>query len=150
MAKRDYYEVLGVSRNATEDEIKKRYRKLALQYHPDRNPDDSTAEGKFKEAAEAYEVLHDSEKRTLYDRFGHEGLQNSGFQGFQGFDDIVSNFGSIFEEFFGQGGRQRGRRGARPNTTNSVQDVSSGDIVPPQSEMSAEIVDAPSRSGLPS
>ncbi|MGQ4808386.1 Chaperone protein DnaJ [Candidatus Entotheonellaceae bacterium PAL068K] len=113
MAKRDYYEILGVSRNAPEEEIKKSYRKLALQYHPDRNPNDSSAEEKFKEAAEAYEVLHDSEKRQLYDQFGHEGLQSSGFQGFQGFDDIFSNFGSIFEDFFGFGGGQRGRRGAR-------------------------------------
>jgi molecular chaperone DnaJ len=114
MAKRDYYEILGVSRNAAAEEIKKSYRKLALQYHPDRNPDDPDAEEKFKEAAEAYEVLHDTEKRSLYDRFGHEGLQSSGFQGFQGFDDIFSSFGSIFEEFFGFGGRQRTRRGGRP------------------------------------
>jgi molecular chaperone DnaJ len=113
MAKRDYYEVLGVGRNATEEEIKKSYRKLALQYHPDRNPDDATAEEKFKEAAEAYEVLHDQEKRSLYDRFGHEGLQNAGFRGFQGFDDIFSNFGSIFEEFFGMGGHRGGRRASR-------------------------------------
>jgi molecular chaperone DnaJ len=97
MDKRDYYEVLEISRTATEEEIKKSYRKLALKYHPDRNPDDATAEEKFKEAAEAYEVLHDPEKRSVYDRFGHEGLQNAGFRGFQGFDDIFSNFGSIFE-----------------------------------------------------
>ena len=113
MAKRDYYEILGVSRNATEDEIKRSYRKLALQYHPDRNPDNPDAEEKFKEAAEAYEVLHDAEKRSLYDRYGHEGLQNAGFKGFQGFDDIFSNFGGIFEELFGFGGRQRGQRSAR-------------------------------------
>jgi molecular chaperone DnaJ len=113
MAKRDYYEVLGVTRSATEEEIKKSYRKLALQYHPDRNPNDATAEEKFKEAAEAYEVLHDSEKRGLYDRYGHEGLQNAGFRGFQGFDDIFSNFGSIFEEFFGVSGRRGGGRSAR-------------------------------------
>jgi molecular chaperone DnaJ len=114
MAKQDYYEILEVSRNATEEEIKKSYRKLALKYHPDRNPDDPAAEEKFKEAAEAYEVLHDPEKRGLYDRYGHEGLQNSGFRGFQGFDDIFANFGGIFEEFFGLGGRRGGgRRGAR-------------------------------------
>jgi molecular chaperone DnaJ len=113
MAKRDYYEILGVARSATEEEIKKSYRKLALQYHPDRNPEDPDAEEKFKEAAEAYEVLHDAEKRGLYDRYGHEGLQNAGFQGFQGFDDIFSSFGSIFEDFFGLGGQQRGRRTAR-------------------------------------
>jgi molecular chaperone DnaJ len=113
MAKRDYYEVLGVSRSATEEEIKKSYRKLALKYHPDRNSEDPTAEEKFKEAAEAYEVLHDAEKRSLYDRYGHEGLKSAGFQGFQGFDDIFSSFGSIFEEFLGFGGRQRGRRASR-------------------------------------
>jgi molecular chaperone DnaJ len=114
MAKQDYYEILEVPRNATEEEIKKSYRKLALKYHPDRNPDDPEAEEKFKEAAEAYEVLHDSEKRSLYDRYGHEGLQNAGFHGFQGFDDIFSNFGNIFEEFFGLGGRRGGgRRSAR-------------------------------------
>jgi molecular chaperone DnaJ len=115
MAKRDYYDILEVPRNATEEEIKKSYRKLALKYHPDRNPDNPEAEEKFKEAAEAYEVLHDSEKRGLYDRYGHEGLQNAGFRGFQGFDDIFSNFGSIFEEFFGVSGsgRRGGRRTAR-------------------------------------
>jgi molecular chaperone DnaJ len=113
MAKRDYYEVLGVSRSVTEEEIKKSYRKLALKYHPDRNPDDATAEEKFKEAAEAYEVLHDPEKRGLYDRYGHEGLQNAGFRGFQGFDDIFSNFGSIFDDFFGMGGRRGGRQATR-------------------------------------
>jgi molecular chaperone DnaJ len=113
MAKLDYYEILGVTRSATEEEIKKNYRKLALKYHPDRNPNDSDAEEKFKEAAEAYEVLHDAEKRNLYDRYGHEGLRNAGFQGFQGFDDIFSSFGGIFEELFGFGGRQRGRHAAR-------------------------------------
>lgn len=114
MAKQDYYELLGVARNATEDEIKKSYRKLALKYHPDRNPDDPEAEEKFKQAAEAYEVLHDTEKRSLYDRYGHEGLQNAGFQGFQGFDDIFSSFGGIFEDFFGfSSGRQRGRSRSR-------------------------------------
>jgi molecular chaperone DnaJ len=114
MAKQDYYELLGVARNATEDEIKKSYRKLALKHHPDRNPDNPEAEEKFKQAAEAYEVLHDVEKRGLYDRYGHEGLRNAGFQGFQGFDDIFSNFGSIFEDFFGfGGGRQRGRSRSR-------------------------------------
>jgi molecular chaperone DnaJ len=112
MTKRDYYEVLGVSRNSTEEEIKKAYRRLALKYHPDRNPDNPEAEELFKEASEAYDVLHDAEKRGLYDRFGHEGLQNAGFRGFQGFDDVFSSFGSIFEEFFGFGGGRRGGRGA--------------------------------------
>lgn len=115
MAKRDYYEILGVARNATEDELKKSYRKLALQYHPDRNPNNPEAEEKFKEAAEAYEVLHDAEKRSLYDRYGHDGLQNSGFRGFRGTEDIFSNFGNIFEELFGfsTGGRRGGRTTAR-------------------------------------
>ncbi|MBC8461584.1 MAG: molecular chaperone DnaJ [Deltaproteobacteria bacterium] len=109
MYKRDYYEVLGVSREAGEEEIKRTYRKLAMQYHPDRNPGDSEAEEKFKEAAEAYEVLRDGEKRQIYDQFGHDGLEGVGFRGFGGFDDIFSSFGDIFEDFFGFGTR-RGRR----------------------------------------
>jgi len=116
MAKRCYYEILEVERSASDEVIKKSYRKLALQYHPDRNPDNHEAEEKFKEASEAYEVLRDSEKRRLYDRFGHDGLRNSGFSGFQGFDDIFSSFGDIFEDFFGMGGfggRQRGRSSVR-------------------------------------
>lgn len=104
MGKRDYYEVLGVQRNADADVLKKSYRKLALKYHPDRNPGDSQAEEKFKEAAEAYEVLRDPQKRQLYDRFGHEGLSGSGFTGFHGFEDIFSSFGDIFQEFFSFGG----------------------------------------------
>jgi molecular chaperone DnaJ len=108
--KRDYYEVLGVERGASADELKKAYRKLALQYHPDRNPGDPEAEGHFKEAAEAYEVLHDPEKRDLYDQFGHVGLQGTGFQGFRGFDDIFSSFTDIFEDFFGNGRRSRANR----------------------------------------
>lgn len=110
MTKRDYYEVLGVSRSASEDEIKKSYRKLALQYHPDRNPGNHEAEELFKEASEAYEVLRDPEKRGLYDRFGHEGLRNTGFQGFTSFDEIFSSFSSIFEDFFDLGPRARRRR----------------------------------------
>jgi len=116
MPKRCYYEILEVERTASDDTIKKSYRKLALQYHPDRNPGNKEAEEKFKEASEAYEVLRDQEKRRLYDRFGHDGLRNSGFSGFQGFDDIFSSFGDIFEDFFGMGGfggRQRGRSSAR-------------------------------------
>ena len=81
MVKRDYYKILDVSRDASEDELKKNYRKLALKYHPDHNPDDPKAEEKFKEAAEAYDVLNDPEKRSLYDRYGHDGLQGAGFQG---------------------------------------------------------------------
>lgn len=110
MNKRDYYDVLGVDRRASQEEIKKTYRKLALKYHPDRNPGDKEAEEKFKEAAEAYEVLRDSEKRNIYDQFGHEGLQGTGFTGFGGFDDIFSAFGDIFEDFFGFGTRRSGQR----------------------------------------
>jgi molecular chaperone DnaJ len=110
--KRDYYEILGVSRNVSEDELKSAYRKMALKYHPDRNPGDRDAEEKFKEAAEAYEVLRDREKRSIYDQFGHAGLEGSGFSGFGGFEDIFSSFGDIFEDFFGfgtRGGRSRSR-----------------------------------------
>ncbi len=124
MAKRDYYEVLGVAKSASADEIKKAYRKVAMQFHPDRNPGDKAAEEKFKEAAEAYEVLSDQEKKAQYDRFGHAGLNNrGGFGGGQGMnmEDIFSNFGDIFGDdifgsFFGGGGaRQRGgkARGTR-------------------------------------
>lgn len=119
MDKRDYYEVLGVSRDAGDEEIKKAYRKLALKYHPDRNQGDNEAEELFKEAAEAYEVLRDSEKRQIYDRFGHEGLAGRGFRGFSGFEDIFSNFGDIFEGFFGFGSQQGGRR-RRPRQGRSL------------------------------
>ena len=114
--KRDYYEVLGVSKSATESDLKAAYRKLALQFHPDRNPGDKSAEDKFKEAAEAYEVLRDPQKRQLYDHYGHQGLEGSGFSGFGGFEDIFSSFGDIFEDFFGfgtqRGSRSRSQRGA--------------------------------------
>lgn len=109
--KRDYYEVLGVHRNADESSIKTAYRKLALQFHPDRNPGDKEAEEKFKEAAEAYEVLRDPNKRNIYNQFGHQGLEGSGFSGFGGFEDIFASFGDIFEDFFGFGrSRQSGSR----------------------------------------
>ncbi|MFZ1986730.1 MAG: molecular chaperone DnaJ [Desulfatitalea sp.] len=115
-SKRDYYEVLGVAKSASESDLKAAYRKLALKYHPDRNPGDKAAEDSFKEAAEAYEVLRDAQKRQLYDRYGHQGLENSGFSGFGGFEDIFSSFGDIFEDFFGfnsrRGGRGRAQRGA--------------------------------------
>ena len=115
MAKRDYYEVLGVDTRASQEEIKKAYRQLALKFHPDRNPGDKEAEENFKEAAEAYEVLRDSQKRDIYDQFGHAGLEGTGFAGFGGFDDIFSAFGDIFEDFFGFGTRRRGSRtSARP------------------------------------
>ena len=120
MSKRDYYEILGVSKTASADEIKKAYRKVAMQFHPDRNPGDKAAEEKFKEAAEAYEVLSDADKRAQYDRYGHAGLNNGrgGFGGGSGnMDDIFSQFGDIFGDdvfgsFFGGGGR-RGGGGAR-------------------------------------
>ena len=113
MVKRDYYEILGVPRNANESEVKKAYRQLALQYHPDRNPGDKAAEEKFKEASEAYEVLRDPNKRELYDRYGHEGLSRTGFSGFAGFEDIFSSFGDIFEDFFGFGTGRRRSAGPR-------------------------------------
>jgi len=107
MAKRDYYEVLDVSRDASQDEIKKAYRKQALKYHPDKNPGDKTAEEKFKEAAEAYEVLRDSQKRQKYDQFGHAAFENGGAGGFGGgmtMEDIFSQFGDIFGGFGGFSG----------------------------------------------
>jgi len=115
--KRDYYEILGVDHNAKEDTIKASYRKLALKYHPDRNPGDKEAEEKFKEAAEAYEVLHDPQKRNIYDNYGHQGLQGTGFSGFHGFEDIFSSFSDIFDDFFGFGfgaGRRSRTTVARP------------------------------------
>ncbi len=113
MHKRDYYEVLGIPRDAGDEQIKSAYRKQALKYHPDRNPGDREAEEKFKEAAEAYEVLRDVEKREIYDRFGHEGLEGRGFKGFGGFEDIFSSFGDIFEDFFGFGTRSGRKRRSR-------------------------------------
>ena len=129
---RDYYEILGVARTAAADEIKKSFRKLALQYHPDRNKDDPKAEEKFKEAAEAYEVLSDAEKRKVYDQYGHAGVRQGGHaRGFGNFEEIFQAFGdifgmgggrgggggSVFDEFFGQftgqgGGGPRRQRGA--------------------------------------
>ncbi|MBC3538525.1 molecular chaperone DnaJ [Rufibacter sediminis] len=118
--KRDYYEVLGVAKGATADEIKKAYRKIAIKFHPDKNPDDPTAEDKFKEAAEAYEVLSDEQKRQRYDQFGHQGVNGGGYGGGGGMnmEDIFSQFGDIFgggggggfESFFGGGGQRGGRR----------------------------------------
>jgi molecular chaperone DnaJ len=119
VSKRDYYEILGVARNATDGQIKSAYRKLALQYHPDRNPGDAAAEERFKEAAEAYAIISDTEKRSLYDRFGHAGVSGAGAGGFDpnafaGFEDIFGNLGDLFGfgDVFGgrrrRGGPQRG------------------------------------------
>ncbi|GJQ19779.1 MAG: chaperone protein DnaJ [Bacteroidia bacterium] len=126
MTKRDYYEILGVSRSSTAEEIKKAYRKLALKYHPDRNPGNKEAEEKFKEAAEAYEVLGDAEKRQRYDRYGHDGVKGTNFREFTDVNDIFSTFGdifgggfggSIFEEVFGGGSKSRRRSGPRTEGT---------------------------------
>lgn len=142
MAKRDYYEVLGVSKTASEDEIKRAYRKLAIKYHPDRNPGDKTAEEKFKEAAEAYDVLHDPQKRQQYDQFGFNGpMGDGGFGGFGGaggfsMDDIFSMFGDVFgghgggfSGFGGGGHRQPARyRGSdlRLKVKLTLQEVATG------------------------
>jgi molecular chaperone DnaJ len=121
MAKQDYYQVLGLARGATAEEIKKAYRKLALQFHPDRNPGNKEAEEKFKEAAEAYEVLGDQTKRTRYDQYGHEGIKGTDFRPFTDVNDIFSTFsdifsgglgGSIFDDMFGTQGRTRTRGSA--------------------------------------
>ena len=112
MSRRDYYEVLGVARTATEQEIKSAYRKLALKYHPDRNPGDKQAEDQFKEAAEAYSVLGDPEKRSRFDRFGMAGVQGAAPGGGPGFNpDIFADFSDILGDFFGFGGFGGGRRG---------------------------------------
>lgn len=149
MAKKDFYEILGVSKSASKEEIKKAYRKVALKYHPDRNPDDKAAEDKFKEAAEAYEVLSNEDKKARYDRFGHAGVGGPG-GGFGGagaggmnVEDIFENFGDIFGDFFGgsrgggfggfggQGAGQRrasGRRGSnlRVKVKLNLSDISEG------------------------
>ncbi len=106
----DYYEILGVSRDIADGELKKAYRQLALKYHPDRNPDDVEAEERFKEIANAYQVLSDHEKRNIYDRYGHEGLSGRGFGGFSSVQDIFSSFGDVFGDVFGFGGFGGGRR----------------------------------------
>ena len=119
MSKRDYYEVLGISRQADKNEIKAAYRKLAIKFHPDKNPDDKEAEEKFKEASEAYEVLSNDDKKARYDRFGHDGVRGAGgASGFTNVEDIFSSFsdifgGSIFDDIFGGGQRQGGGR-SRP------------------------------------
>ena len=121
MSKRDFYEILGVNKSSSQEEIKKAYRKVAIKFHPDKNPDDKVAEEKFKEAAEAYEVLSNAEKKQKYDRFGHDGLRG-GPGGFSGggmnVEDIFEQFGDIFGSAFGSGfgssftsGGQRRRKG---------------------------------------
>lgn len=145
MSKRDYYEVLGVSKSASSDEIKKAYRKVAMKFHPDRNPDDKSAETKFKEAAEAYDVLSNADKKAQYDRFGHAGMQGAaGGGGFGGggmnMDDIFSHFGDIFGNqgggggdgfgsFFGGGGRKSQGRGRRGSNLRVKMKLSYEDIV---------------------
>ncbi len=131
MADKDFYEILGVKKNASDDEIKKSYRKLAMKYHPDRNKDDKESERKFKEVSAAYEVLKDSEKRSAYDQYGHDAFRQGG--GGQGFGDFGGGFSDIFEEFFGGGfggqSRQRGpQRGndLRYNMSVSLQEAFSG------------------------
>lgn len=146
MAKRDYYEVLGVPKNAVEEDIKRAYRKKAVEFHPDKNPDDKAAEEKFKEAAEAYDVLRDADKRARYDRHGHAGVDNSrggGYTSFEGMsmDDILRRFGfdndDIFTEFFGGGrrggggfggARARGERGSnlRIKVKMTLEEIATG------------------------
>lgn len=140
MAKRDYYEVLGVAKGASADEIKKAYRKMAIKYHPDKNPGDKEAEEKFKEAAEAYDVLSDQTKRQKYDQFGHAAFENGGgggggfYGGGMSMDDIFSQFGDIFGSFGGFGGFGGSRGGSRQNrgtnlrvrVTLSLAEVASG------------------------
>lgn len=120
MAKKDYYEVLGVSKNATESDLKRAYRRLAMKYHPDRNPDDKSAEEKFKEAKEAYEILNDDEKRNAYDRFGHAGVDPNAAGGF-GAGGQGGNFGDVFGDIFGDifGGQQRGGAGGGGGSARS-------------------------------
>lgn len=136
--KRDYYEVLGVGRDADAPTLKKAYRQLAMKLHPDKNPGNAEAEESFKEAAEAYEILSDSEKRSIYDQFGHDGLSNRGYspRGFNSYQDIFSQFGDVFGDIFGGifgggmggGGRRRARRGAdlRMGLEISLEDAAFG------------------------
>lgn len=133
MAKKDFYNILNVDRKASQEEIKKAYRKLALQYHPDRNPGNKQAEEKFKEAAEAYEVLSDPEKRRRYDQFGHDGMRGTDFRPFTNVEDIFSQFGdifgqtgfggSVFDEMFGRGGGGRQQSARRTSVGQPGSDL---------------------------
>jgi molecular chaperone DnaJ len=133
MADKDFYEILGVQKNASDDEIKKSYRKLAMKFHPDRNKDDKESERKFKEATAAYEALKDPERRAAYDQYGHDAFRQGGMGGGQGFGDFGGGFSDIFEEFFGggfggssrQGGPQRGSD-LRYNMSITLQDAFNG------------------------
>jgi molecular chaperone DnaJ len=135
MPQQDYYEILGVSREADQDTIKKAYRKLAMQFHPDKNPGNKEAEEKFKVAAAAYEILSSADKRARYDRFGHAAFQQGGGgQGFHDVDDIFSSFSDIFGDFFGgaggRGGRSRGRGGpARGSDLRYICEISLRDVI---------------------
>ena len=133
MSKRDYYEVLGVNRDASDQDIRKAYRRLAMKYHPDRNPDDVKAEDQFKEAKEAYEILSDAERRAAYDQYGHAGVDPSvgmGGAGAAGFGGFADAFGDIFGDIFGAGGRTRSNvyRGAdlRYNIEISLEEAARG------------------------
>src|SRR6185436_12941837 len=130
MAKRDYYEVLGVNKDASEEDLKKAYRKLAMKHHPDRNPDNPKAEERFKEAKEAYEILSDTQKRGAYDQFGHAGVDPSTAAGAgAGFGNFADAFGDIFSDIFGGGrGRSSVFRGAdlRYNLEVSLEDAARG------------------------
>ncbi len=129
MSKRDYYEILGVARSASDADIKKAFRRLAMKYHPDRNPDDAEAESRFKEAREAFDVLSDPNKRATYDQFGHAGVEQTAGGGFSG--GFADAFSDIFGDIFGGGGRSRVRKGAdlQYNLELSLEDAVAGTTV---------------------
>src|SRR4051795_12691827 len=131
MAKQDYYATLGVAKNASADDLKKAYRKLAMQFHPDRNPGDKQAEIRFKEVNEAYDVLKDDQKRAAFDRFGHAAFEQGGAgagPGFGGFDfSATGDLGDIFEQMFGMGGRRGGA--GRPRSGADVRQAVEIDLV---------------------